>query len=109
MRISMRLAIVSLALSCTIAIHTKADQIRGSSSTFVYPIMSARSKAYPITATSFVPMYKHPRNEEHTSDLLAFFAWALEHGQEQAGALGYLPLPAQLVDQIGAYRQEGFR
>ncbi len=66
-------------------------------------------EAYPITATSFILMYRHPKNEEHTRDLLAFFKWALEHGQEQAAALGYVPLPAQLVEQIGAYWQEGFR
>jgi phosphate transport system substrate-binding protein len=59
--------------------------------------------AYPIMATSFVMIRKNPRDAKRTHDMLAFFKWALEHGQDMASSLGYLPLPPQLVQQIEGY------
>ncbi|OWT60247.1 phosphate ABC transporter substrate-binding protein PstS [Candidimonas nitroreducens] len=59
--------------------------------------------AWPITATSWVIMYKQPKNQEKSKVALDFFKWAYEHGQDQARSLDYVPLPASLVGQIEAY------
>jgi phosphate transport system substrate-binding protein len=59
--------------------------------------------AYPIVATSFVLMPKHPGAGTQNKVLLAFFGWALSQGQAQADALGYVPLPPPLVARIEAY------
>jgi phosphate transport system substrate-binding protein len=60
-------------------------------------------KAYPITASTFVLMYKTPKNAENSLAARKFFRWALEKGQKQAIALDYVPLPAPLVKKIEGY------
>jgi phosphate transport system substrate-binding protein len=68
---------------------------------------AADAGAYPIMATSFVMIRKDPQDPSRTHDMLAFFRWALEHGQDQASSLGYLPLPPQLVQLVeGSWRAE---
>ena len=59
--------------------------------------------AYPITATTFILLYKRPKNPDRTKAALKFFKWALEQGQKQAEELDYVPLPSSLVKQIEAY------
>jgi phosphate transport system substrate-binding protein len=59
--------------------------------------------AYPITATSFILMYKAPKNPVRSKTALNFFRWSLEDGQKAADELDYVPLPASLVRQIEAY------
>ena len=66
---------------------------------------AAGADAYPIVATSFVLIHKHPKDAERANKTLAFFRWALESGQELAGSLNYVPLPDPLVRQIEAYWQ----
>ena len=60
-------------------------------------------RAYPITATTFILMYKTPKNLERSKVALDFFKWALEQGRSQAEDLDYVPLPASLVAQIESY------
>jgi phosphate transport system substrate-binding protein len=59
--------------------------------------------AWPITATTWVIMYKKPKNAEHTKVAFDFFKWSLEKGQSQAASLDYVALPDTLVKQIEAY------
>ena len=59
--------------------------------------------SYPITATTFVLMYKKPRDPVKSKLALDFFKWALEHGQREAEQLDYVPLPPPLVTRIEAY------
>ena len=59
--------------------------------------------AWPITATNFILVYKQPKDAKRTRDTLDFFKWAFEQGQAQADALHFVPLPAELVQQIEAY------
>lgn len=65
--------------------------------------------AWPITATSWVVMYKQPRNAANAKVALDFFKWAYEHGQEQARSLDYVPLPDSLVKQIESYWATEFK
>ena len=58
--------------------------------------------SYPITATTFVLMYKKAKDEARSKDALAFFKWSLESGQDLAKSLDYVPLPTVLVQQIEA-------
>jgi phosphate transport system substrate-binding protein len=60
-------------------------------------------QAYPIAATTFVLMYKQPKNPEASKASLAFFRWALGNGQSQAQKLDYVPLPPDLVKRIEDY------
>lgn len=59
--------------------------------------------AYPVTATTFVLMYKHPKNIARSDATLKFFKWALEHGQGDAANLDYVSLPPSLVARIERY------
>ena len=65
--------------------------------------------AWPITATSWVVMYKQPRNAANAKVALDFFKWSYEHGQEQARSLDYVPLPDSLVKQIESYWAAEFK
>lgn len=65
--------------------------------------------SWPITATNFILMYKHPKDAKRSADTLAFFKWAFENGQTQAQGLDYVPLPAELVKQIEAYWAAEFK
>lgn len=59
--------------------------------------------SWPIAATTFVMMYKEPKDAQRSKEALAFFKWALEDGQADAKSLDYIALPPALVQQIEAY------
>lgn len=59
--------------------------------------------SWPIAATTFVLMYKDPKNAPASKEALSFFKWALESGQADAQKFDYVPLPSTLVQQIEAY------
>jgi phosphate transport system substrate-binding protein len=59
--------------------------------------------AYPIAASTFVLLPKQPRDKAKSDASIAFFKYALEHGQDQANKLDYVPLPTDLVQQIETY------
>lgn len=61
--------------------------------------------AYPITATTFILMYKQPKDAAQSKAALTFFKWAFESGQPLAEQLNYVPLPDSLVHQIETYWQ----
>jgi phosphate transport system substrate-binding protein len=66
-------------------------------------------QAWPITATTWAIMYKSPKNAATAKTTFDFFEWSLEHGQAQADALDYVPLPAPVVKQIEAYWSNNFK
>jgi phosphate transport system substrate-binding protein len=61
------------------------------------------AQAYPIAASTFVLLPKQPRDKGKSDAVIAFFKYALEHGQDQANKLDYVPLPNDLVQQIESY------
>jgi phosphate transport system substrate-binding protein len=76
----------------------------GKSQDFFLVITNAPgARSWPIAASSFVLMYKQPKDAARTKTALDFFKWALEKGQAQAKALDYVALPDPLVKQIEAY------
>jgi phosphate transport system substrate-binding protein len=65
-------------------------------------------KSWPITAATFMLMrtdYPAAQNQP----VLAFLDWALKHGQEQAKALDYVPLPPSVVQQVEASWAQSFK
>jgi hypothetical protein len=64
---------------------------------------SSSEDAYPIAATSFALMFASPRVASRTKAAVAFFRWSLQHGQDQATALGFVPLPPEVVSRVEAY------
>ncbi len=59
--------------------------------------------AYPIAATSFILMYKQPKDAARAKLALDFFRYALEEGQATAQSLDYVPFPDSVVRQIEDY------
>ncbi|TNJ35155.1 phosphate ABC transporter substrate-binding protein PstS [Arenimonas terrae] len=59
--------------------------------------------SWPISATNFILMSKQPKSVENARHAREFFDWAYANGDQQASALGYVPLPDALVEQIKAY------
>ncbi|MBX7278202.1 phosphate ABC transporter substrate-binding protein PstS [Pseudomonas sp. ERGC3:01] len=64
--------------------------------------------AWPITATTWIIMYKQPKNAEQSQAAFSFFKWSLEKGQQQAAALDYVALPDSLVTRIEGYWKSDF-
>ena len=64
--------------------------------------------AWPITATTWIIMYKQPKNAEQSQAAFNFFKWSLEKGQQQASALDYVALPDSLVKRIEGYWKSDF-
>lgn len=64
--------------------------------------------AWPITATTWIIMYKTPKNAEQSKAAFDFFKWSLENGQAQAAALDYVALPESLVKRIEGYWKSDF-
>lgn len=61
------------------------------------------TNAWPITATTWVLMYKQPKNAASSAEAKKFFGWSLGKGQKQALSLDYVPLPDSLVKRIQSY------
>ncbi|HEY8010735.1 MAG TPA: phosphate ABC transporter substrate-binding protein PstS [Rudaea sp.] len=59
--------------------------------------------SWPITATSWALVYKTPKSAENAKAMLDFFKWSYANGTDAAKALDYVPLPANLVEQIETY------
>lgn len=76
----------------------------GSSKDFYLVMTNAPgAESWPITATNFILMYKQPKNVAGAKGAKEFFRWVYKSGDAQAKALGYVPLPAALVQQIETY------
>ncbi len=60
-------------------------------------------QAYPITAATFIVMYKQPKDTDRQKTVRDFFRWTLENGQDHARSLDFAPIPNDLRDQIEAY------
>lgn len=64
---------------------------------------AAGPKAWPIAASTFVIVYRQPKDAAHSKDAMAFFRYALEKGQARAKELNYVSLPPDLVKSVEAY------
>ncbi|SMF20433.1 phosphate ABC transporter substrate-binding protein, PhoT family [Tistlia consotensis] len=58
------------------------------------------AQSWPITASSFILMYKQPQDPAAASEALKFFDWAYKNGQKMAESLDYIPMPESVVDMV---------
>ncbi len=56
--------------------------------------------SWPITGATFILMHKVQARPETARDLLKFFDWAYEHGDQLAEALHYVPMPDKVVKLV---------
>ena len=60
------------------------------------------AQSWPITATTYILVYKNPPDQQATADTLKFFKWGFEQGDKLALGLDYVPLPDTAVSAITA-------
>jgi phosphate transport system substrate-binding protein len=58
------------------------------------------AQSWPITATTYILVYKNPPDQKATQDTLKFFQWGFEKGDQLALGLDYVPLPENAVKAI---------
>ncbi len=56
--------------------------------------------SWPLTAATFILMYKEPTDKTASADALKFFDWAFAKGNETAESLDYIPMPASVVTLV---------
>ncbi len=56
--------------------------------------------SWPITAATFILVYKQPTDKAATAEALKFFAWAYDNGAKMAEDLDYIPMPANVVKLV---------
>ena len=60
-------------------------------------------KSWPMTAATWILIYKQPQDSVATGEALKFFAWAYKSGAKMAEDLDYVPMPANVVGDIEKY------
>jgi phosphate transport system substrate-binding protein len=58
------------------------------------------AQTWPMTAATWILVYKKPQNPADTATALKFFAWAYEKGDKMAEELDYVPMPNNVVADI---------
>ncbi len=56
--------------------------------------------SWPITATTYILMYKQPSDVASSTEALKFFKWSYANGDDAALRLDYVPLPDNAVQAI---------
>ena len=56
--------------------------------------------AYPISSFSWLLIPTHAADASKTKALVEFIGWVLDHGEGEAAALTYAPLPKQVSDMV---------
>jgi phosphate transport system substrate-binding protein len=58
--------------------------------------------SWPISGATFILVYKHQDDAETAQQVLKFFDWSYQNGDDMAADLHYVPLPDSVVEQIKA-------
>ena len=61
------------------------------------------AESWPMTAATWILMYKQPKDPVASSEALKFFAWCYEKGAKMAGELDYVPMPGSVAKDVEAY------
>jgi len=56
--------------------------------------------SWPLTASTFIIMYKDPVDKAAAAEAIKFFSWAFDKGGKMAEDLDYIPMPASTVELI---------
>ncbi len=81
--------------------HADWNQAAGNSF-YVILVDQPGADSWPITATTYILMYKQPSDPAASAEVLKFFKWAYANGGDMAKGLVYVPLPANAVSAIQA-------
>jgi len=57
-------------------------------------------KSWPMTAATWILIYKQPKDVVSTREALKFFAWAYANGGKMADELHYIAMPTKVVKDI---------
>jgi phosphate transport system substrate-binding protein len=57
-------------------------------------------RSWPMTAATWILMYKQPKDVDQVREALKFFAWAHRNGGKMADELHYVPMPVNVVKDI---------
>jgi phosphate transport system substrate-binding protein len=57
-------------------------------------------KSWPMTAPTWILMYKQPQDAAASAEALKFFAWSYDKGGKMAEDLHYVPMPGNVVSDI---------
>jgi phosphate transport system substrate-binding protein len=57
-------------------------------------------KSWPMTAATWILMYKKPQDANSASEALKFFAWAFAKGDKMAEELDYVAMPDKVVKDV---------
>jgi phosphate transport system substrate-binding protein len=57
-------------------------------------------QAWPMTAATWILLYKTPSDAVSTGEALKFFAWSYAKGADMAKDLDYVPMPTKVVGDI---------
>jgi phosphate transport system substrate-binding protein len=60
----------------------------------------AGDMSWPMTAATWILIYKKPVDAAATGEALKFFAWAYKNGGKLAEELDYIPMPAKVVQDV---------
>ena len=60
-------------------------------------------QSWPMTAATWILIYKKPVDAAATGEALKFFAWAYKNGGKMAEDLDYVPMPDNVVKDIETY------
>jgi phosphate transport system substrate-binding protein len=55
------------------------------------------AQSWPLTASTFIIMYKDPQDKAAAAEAIKFFDWAFEKRAKTAEELDYIPMPAPVV------------
>ena len=56
--------------------------------------------SWPMTAATWILLYKTPADPAATGEALKFFNWSYSKGQDMAKDLDYVPMPAKVVGDV---------
>jgi phosphate transport system substrate-binding protein len=60
-------------------------------------------QSWPMTAATWILVYKQPSDAAATGEALKFFAWAYKSGGKMAEELDYVPMPESVVKDVESY------
>ncbi len=60
-------------------------------------------QSWPMTAATWILVYKHPVDPAATGEALKFFAWSYKDGAKMAESLDYVPMPASVAADVEKY------
>ena len=84
------------------AFQAAAANAKWADATGYYEVLTNEpgAESWPITAATFILMYKQPVDKAASAEALKFFDWAFANGTAMAEDLDYIPMPAAVVALI---------